>query len=101
MAINGGEKGAQTVIGSCYAGPIFNILVGLGISLLFSSWAGLPQPFLIPKDSSQFVIIGFLIGGLMESQGPSNASSVRSKKRKKFYMESKTRIDIWVISNHV
>ncbi|PKU59109.1 cation/calcium exchanger 1-like [Dendrobium catenatum] len=65
MAVNGGENGAQIAISGCYAGPIFNILIGLGTSLLFSSWASLPKPFQIPKDPSQFVIIGFLIGGLV------------------------------------
>lgn len=65
MAVNGGEDGAQIAIAGCYAGPIFNIFFGLGMSLVLSSWASLPSPFLIPKDSSQFVIIGFLIGGLL------------------------------------
>ncbi|PKU76435.1 cation/calcium exchanger 1-like [Dendrobium catenatum] len=65
MAINGGEDGAQIAISGCYAGPIFNILVGLGMSLVLSSWASYPEAFVIPEDPSQFVIIGFLIGGLL------------------------------------
>ncbi|XP_020589202.1 cation/calcium exchanger 1-like [Phalaenopsis equestris] len=65
MAVNGGENGTQIAIAGCYAGPIFNILFGLGLSLVLSAWASYPSPFLVPNDSSQFVIIGFLTGGLL------------------------------------
>ncbi|PKA45826.1 Cation/calcium exchanger 1 [Apostasia shenzhenica] len=65
MAVNGGEDGAQIAFAGCYAGPIFNTLVGLGLSLVLSSWAAHPSPFELPEDASQFVIIGFLMAGLL------------------------------------
>lgn len=65
MAVKGGQDGAQIAIAGCYAGPIFNTLVGLGMSLVLSSWSTYPSAFPIPQDSSQFVVIGFLIGGLL------------------------------------
>ncbi|XP_020578208.1 cation/calcium exchanger 1-like [Phalaenopsis equestris] len=65
MAVNGGEDGAQIAIAGCYAGPIFNILVGLGMSLFMSSWGSYPEAFVIPEDPFEFVIIGFLVGGLL------------------------------------
>ncbi|KAG0481286.1 hypothetical protein HPP92_012144 [Vanilla planifolia] len=65
MAVNRGEDGAQIAIAGCYAGPIFNSLVGLGLSLVLSSWATHPSAFVIPEDPSQVVIIWFLIGGLL------------------------------------
>ncbi|KAK8919000.1 Cation/calcium exchanger 1 [Platanthera zijinensis] len=65
MAVNGGDDGAQIAIAGCYAGPIFNTLVGLGISLVLSSWSAYPSSFVIPVANSQFVVIGFLVGGLL------------------------------------
>lgn len=65
MALNGGEDGAQVAISGCYAGPIFNTLVGLGLSLVLSAWNSRPAPYVIPGDSSLFVTLGFLMGGLL------------------------------------
>lgn len=65
MAVNGGEHGAQVAISGCYAGPTFNTLVGLGISLLWSSWATHPSPFVIPTDPSFYQTLGFLVAGLL------------------------------------
>ena len=33
---NGGPRGAQAAISGCHAGPIFNVIVGLGLSLTLS-----------------------------------------------------------------
>ncbi|XP_020579873.1 cation/calcium exchanger 1-like [Phalaenopsis equestris] len=66
MAVNGGENGAQVAVAGCYAGPIFNTLVGLGISFVVSTVKAYPSPFVIvSKDDSEFVLIGFLIGGFL------------------------------------
>nr|XP_010932662.2 cation/calcium exchanger 1-like [Elaeis guineensis] len=65
MAMNGGHDGAQIAISGCYAGPIFNTLAGLGLSLVVSAWAVHPEPFVIPVTPALFEILGFMIGGLL------------------------------------
>lgn len=65
MALNGGYEGAQTAISGCYAGPIFNTLVGLGLSLVTCTWSEYPQPVLIPKDPYLWETLVFLVVGLV------------------------------------
>ncbi|XP_031267522.1 cation/calcium exchanger 1-like [Pistacia vera] len=65
MAMNGGADGAQIAITGCYAGPMFNTLVGLGMSLVFSSASEYPAAYQIPKDPSLYETLAFLIGGLL------------------------------------
>ncbi|XP_077247960.1 cation/calcium exchanger 1-like [Tasmannia lanceolata] len=65
MAVNGGSDGVQVATSGCYAGPIFNTLVGLGLSLVFSSWHAYPSCVVIPNDPSLFVTLGFLVAGLL------------------------------------
>ncbi|RWR80387.1 Sodium/calcium exchanger membrane region [Cinnamomum micranthum f. kanehirae] len=67
MAINGGSDGVQIAISGCYAGPIFNTLVGLGLSLVISSWHVYPSCYVISVDASLYQILGFLVGGLLWS----------------------------------
>ncbi|CAK9322745.1 unnamed protein product [Citrullus colocynthis] len=65
MALNGGQRGAQIAISGCYAGPIFNTLFGLGISLVGASWKKYPQPVAIPPDPYVMETLGLLVGGLL------------------------------------
>lgn len=65
MAMNGGSNGVQIAMSACYAGPIFNIVMGLGVPLVLSSWSQYPKPYVIPKDTSLYETILFLIVGLL------------------------------------
>ncbi|KAK8589851.1 hypothetical protein V6N13_088672 [Hibiscus sabdariffa] len=65
MALNGGADGVQTAISGCYAGPMFNTLVGLGVSFVWSSWSEYPASFEIPRDPSLYETLGFLMAGLL------------------------------------
>ncbi|KDP39642.1 hypothetical protein JCGZ_02662 [Jatropha curcas] len=65
MALNGSREGAQVAISGCYAGPIFNILFGLGLSLVSSCWYKYPSPIVVPADPYLFETLGFLLAGLL------------------------------------
>ncbi|XP_061356762.1 cation/calcium exchanger 1-like [Gastrolobium bilobum] len=65
MAMNGGTDGAQMAISGCYAGPMFNTLMGLGVPLVLSAWSDYPYPYVIPKDHSLYETLLFLMGGLL------------------------------------
>lgn len=64
VALHGGPEGAQTAISGCYAGPIFNTLVGLGLCLIISSWSEYPSSIVIPRDPYLLETLAFLVGGL-------------------------------------
>ncbi|KAK9123433.1 hypothetical protein Sjap_013035 [Stephania japonica] len=65
MSVNGEADNVQIAISGCYAGPIFNTIIGLGLSLVFSSWSNYPSSFVIPSDPYIFETLGFLAGGLL------------------------------------
>ncbi|XP_050370456.1 cation/calcium exchanger 2 [Argentina anserina] len=65
MALNGGPEGAQIAFSACYAGPIFNTLFGLGLSLVGSSWSKYPSAVVIQGDPYLLETLGLLAGGLL------------------------------------
>ncbi|EEF36664.1 cation/calcium exchanger 2 [Ricinus communis] len=65
MALNSGPEGAQVAISGCYAGPIFNILFGLGLSLVGSAWYQYPSPVVITRDPYLLETLTFLVASLL------------------------------------
>ncbi|KAK7267683.1 hypothetical protein RIF29_20361 [Crotalaria pallida] len=65
MALNGGPEGTQIAILGCYAGPIFNTLVGLGLSLLCTTWSEYPNAVVIPRDPYLWETMALLVVGLV------------------------------------
>ncbi|KAF3796127.1 Cation/calcium exchanger 1 [Nymphaea thermarum] len=65
LAVNGGRAGAQTAMSGCYAGPMFNTLVGLGVPFVLRAWSSYPDSFVVPQDPTLYVTLAFLAGGLL------------------------------------
>ncbi|CAL4942007.1 unnamed protein product [Urochloa decumbens] len=65
VASRGGPGGAQVAVAGCYGGPVFNVLVGLGMSMLLSCWAGYPRPVKIPREPGLYRTLGFVVAGLV------------------------------------
>ncbi|KAK7267000.1 hypothetical protein RIF29_19662 [Crotalaria pallida] len=65
MALNGGPEGTQIAISGCYAGPIFNTVVGLGLSLVCTTWSEYPNAVVIPRDPYLWETMALLVVGLV------------------------------------
>ncbi|CAN6993144.1 unnamed protein product [Brassica oleracea var. botrytis] len=67
MALHDGDEGAQVAVSGCYAGPIFNTLFALGISLVGCAWEVYPLSIVIKTDPRLLESLGFLVVGLVWS----------------------------------
>ncbi|WVZ91410.1 hypothetical protein U9M48_037587 [Paspalum notatum var. saurae] len=66
MAARGGARGgAQTAVSGCYAGPAFNTVVGLGLSLTMAAAGRFPTAYAVPADASAYQAAGFLAAALV------------------------------------
>eukprot|EP01034_Spumella_vulgaris_P002203 gene2203-2870_t len=50
----------EMAIAGCYGGPVFNILMGFGVSLVYACSQSYPKPFSVVLDASSIVSIVFL-----------------------------------------
>ncbi|VAH26669.1 cation/calcium exchanger 1-like isoform X1 [Triticum dicoccoides] len=64
VAVAARRGGAQVAVAGCYGGPVFNVLVGLGLSLLLSCWVGYPNPVAIPWEPRLYQTLGWVATGL-------------------------------------
>ncbi|KAF8762997.1 hypothetical protein HU200_008844 [Digitaria exilis] len=65
LAAGGGSGGAQTAVAGCYAGPAFNVVVGLGLSMMVAAAASYPRVYVVAVDSPAFEAVGFLVAALV------------------------------------
>ena len=67
LAYTGGREGVQIAWSGCFAGPMFNMLVGLGASLVMSAARSYPSSFPIPEDPTLPWTMLFLLASLLVS----------------------------------
>jgi Ca2+/Na+ antiporter len=60
--------GAMAIAG-CYAGPVFNILMGFGTALVYATVQSYPQSYRVNLDASSMVSIAFLVVALTSTIG--------------------------------
>ena len=46
------NSGVEMAIAGCYGGPVFNLLLGLGLSFTYVCSTSFPEPFFLQLDAS-------------------------------------------------
>eukprot|EP01018_Ginkgo_biloba_P009210 Gb_36337 [translate_table: standard] len=57
--------GVQTAVSGCYAGPMFNTLVGIGASMVLATATSYPHPLFLPYDPTTIYTVAFLTAALL------------------------------------
>lgn len=60
-----GGGGAQVAVSGCYGGPVFNVLVGLGLSMTLACWARYPRAVEVPSEAGLYRTLGFVAAGVL------------------------------------
>jgi solute carrier family 24 (sodium/potassium/calcium exchanger), member 6 len=50
----------EMALAGCYGGPVFNILIGLGLSFAYASWRSYPDAYPVQLQTSSILSIAFL-----------------------------------------
>ncbi|RYG64187.1 hypothetical protein EON64_14490 [archaeon] len=73
-------------LAGCYAGPVFNLLVGFGTSLLMASLTCYPHPFAVALDASSGVSLLFLFVSLISTIAAVVLRGYRLERQLGFYL---------------
>lgn len=54
-------------LAGCYGAPVFNLLMGLGLSFVYINSRRYPQPYALELDTASFVSLGFIYASLLST----------------------------------
>ena len=57
----------EMALGGCYGAPVFNLLMGLGLSFVYINSRRYPQPYVLQLDTASFISLGFIYVSLFSA----------------------------------